>query len=92
MFTVIGLMMAGILIGYMLRKKDLKGIGSIITMLIWILLFLLGNEVGSNQKIIEALGTLGIEAAIITAFAILGSCLAAWALWYFLYKRKEEKA
>lgn len=91
MFTVIGLMMAGILTGYVLRKKDLKGISSIITMLIWILLFLLGNEVGSNQRIIESLGTLGIEAAIITFFAILGSCVAAWALWYFLYKRKEGK-
>ena len=61
--------MAGILVGYALRKKDLKGIGSVITMLIWILLFLLGNEVGGNKKITEALGTLGIEAAIITRYS-----------------------
>lgn len=89
MFTVIGLMLCGILVGYLARKHELSGIGRLITSLIWILLFLLGVEVGSNQKIIEGLATLGIEALTITFAAVLGSCLAAWALWYFLYKRKE---
>ena len=92
MFTVIGLMLCGILVGYLARKRELSGIGRLITSLIWILLFLLGVEVGSNQQIIESLGTLGLEAMAITFAAILGSCLAAWGLWYFLYKRKEKQA
>ena len=92
MFTVIGLMLTGILVGYLARKRELTGIGKLITSLIWALLFLLGVEVGSNQKIIEGLGTLGLEALSITLAGILGSCLTAWALWYFLYKRKEKQA
>lgn len=92
MFTVIGLMLCGILVGYLARKRELSGIGRLITSLIWILLFLLGVEVGGNKKIIESLGTLGVEAITITFAGILGSCLAAWALWYILYKRKEGKA
>lgn len=92
MFTVIGLMLAGILVGYLARKREFTRIGKFITTLIWALLFLLGVEVGSNQQIIQGLGSLGLEALAITFGAILGSCLAAWGLWYFLYKRKESQA
>ena len=90
MFTVIGLMFLGILIGYLTRKRELTQIGRLITTLIWTLLFLLGVEVGSNKQIMEGLGTLGLEAISITLAAILGSCLAAWGLWYLLYKRKGK--
>ena len=92
MFTVIGLMLGGICIGYVFRKRELKGIGKLITALIWVLLFLLGLEVGGNRQIVEGLATLGLEAVLITFASVLGSCLAAWALWYFLYKRKGGEA
>ena len=88
MFTVIGLMLSGILVGYLLRTKELGGIGKVITILIWMLLFLLGVEVGSNRQIIEGLGSLGLEAVLITFSGVSGSCLLAWTLWYLLYKRK----
>ena len=48
MFTVIGLMLGGMGIGFLLRKQQLPRIHGIITALIWVLLFLLGIEVGSN--------------------------------------------
>lgn len=91
MFTVIGLMLGGILVGYLTRQHKLIPIERIITTLIWTLLFLLGIEVGGNQQIIESLGTLGLEALVITGASILGSCLAAWALWYILYKRQKKQ-
>ncbi len=50
MFTIIGLMLTGMLLGYLLRKRDLKKIHQIITLLIWLLLFILGIEVGSKSK------------------------------------------
>ena len=56
------------------------------------LLFLLGLEVGNNRQIIEGLATLGIEALIITLACLTGSCLLAWGLWRWLYKRKGGKA
>lgn len=92
MFTVIGLMLGGMCIGFLLRKRQLAGIHRIITILIWILLFLLGVEVGGNRQIIEGLATLGLEALVITLATVLGSCLAAWVLWKELYRRKGGEA
>lgn len=92
MFTVIGLMLGGMCIGFLLRKSRFTWIHNVITALIWILLFLLGVEVGGNRQIIEELATIGLEAFVITLAAILGSCICAWALWYLLYKRKGGRA
>ena len=92
MFTIIGLMLTGILLGYLLRKRDLKKIHQIITLLIWLLLFILGIEVGSNEQIIKGLHTIGLEAVILTLGGPLGSVIAAWALWRALYKRKGGRA
>ena len=92
MFTIIGLMLTGILLGYLLRKRDLKKIHQIITQLIWLLLFILGIEVGSNEQIIKGLHTIGLEAVILTLGGTLGSVIAAWALWRALYKRKGGRA
>ena len=59
MFTVIGFMLGGMCLGFLLRNRQLPQLNRIITVLIWILLFLLGIEVGENEKIIQGLGTLG---------------------------------
>lgn len=91
MFTVIGLMFSGILLGYLLRSKRMTQLNKVITCLIWALLFLLGVEVGGNRRIIEGLATLGMEAIVITLASVLGSCVAAWALWVVLYKRKRKE-
>ena len=92
MFTIIGLMLTGMLLGYLLRKRDLKKIHPIITLLIWLLLFILGIEVGSNEEIIRGLHTIGYEAVDIKIGETLGSVIAAWALWRALYKRKGGRA
>lgn len=93
MFTIIGLMLTGMLLGYLLRKRNLKKIHRIITVLIWVLLFILGIEVGSNEQIIKGLHTIGLEAIILTlGGGTLGSVTAAWALWRALYKRKGGQA
>lgn len=80
------------LLGYLSRKRDLKKIHQIITLLIWLLLFILGIEVGSNEQIIKGLHTIGLEAVILTLGGTLGSVIAAWALWRALYKRKGGRA
>lgn len=46
MFIVIGLMLTGVLIGWVARKHCLKFLQQIIPVFIWLLLFLLGVEVG----------------------------------------------
>jgi uncharacterized membrane protein YbjE (DUF340 family) len=91
MFIVIGIMFAGIGIGYLMRRQSLPWINQAITALIWLLLFLLGIEVGHNEQIIQSLPTLGVEAFTIAIVCVLGSCLAAWGLWKYVNRRKEEK-
>ena len=91
MFTVIGIMFLGIGLGYILRRQSLSWINKAITGLIWLLLFLLGIEVGHNEQIIRSLPTLGMEAFVIALVCVLGSCLAAWGLWKYVNGRKEAK-
>ena len=91
MFIIIGIMLSGMLIGYLLRSKRLTWIHKIITFLIWLLLFLLGIDVGDNKAIMNGLHTLGLEALTITLAAVIGSTLLAWGLWYLLYIRNRNK-
>ena len=90
MFTVIGIMFIGIGLGYLLRRQSLPWINKAITALIWLLLFLLGIEVGQNERIIRSLPTLGVEAFVIAIVCVLGSCVTAWGLWKYVNGRKEE--
>lgn len=90
MFIIIGIMLTGMLTGYLLRNKRLTWIHRIITLLIWVLLFLLGIDVGGNEAIVKGLHTIGLEAFIITLAAVIGSTLSAWGLWYLLYIRNKE--
>ena len=83
-FLIIGLMLCGVLTGYLFRKRKLNFIYRVITFLIWILLFLLGTEVGDNKMIIVGLHSLGLEALVITLAAVGGSVLCAWWLWIFI--------
>ena len=89
-FTIIGLMGSGVLLGYLSRKRNLNIVHRIITWLIWILLFLLGVEVGNNEAIIKGLHTIGLEALIITLAAVVGSVLGAWGLWAVISGKKME--
>ena len=90
MFTVIGIMFIGIGLGYLLRRQSLPWINKVITALIWLLLFLLGIEVGQNERIIRSLPTLGVEAFVIAIVCVLGRCVTAWGLWKYVNGRKEE--
>lgn len=91
MFVVIGLMFAGMLIGYLFKRKKVTWIGKVITVLIWLLLFLLGIDVGSNQVIMSGLHTIGLEALLIAVAAIMGSVIGARLLWNWINKDLKEE-
>ena len=59
------------------------------TLIIWLLLFLLGVEVGGNRRIIAALPELGLDALTIALLATGGSCLFAWLLWKHIGNKKS---
>ena len=77
MFVILIFMFSGILTGYLLRKIRIGFVNGLILTLIWLLLFLLGMEVGFNDQVIRKFGTLGMEAIIIAALATLGSIIGA---------------
>ena len=91
MFVVIGLMFAGMLIGYLFKRKEVTWIGKVITVLIWLLLFLLGIDVGSNQVIMSGLHTIGLEALLIAVAAVMGSVVGARLLWSWINKDLKEE-
>ena len=77
MFTVILVMFAGLLCGYLIRKVKISFLNGVILTLIWCLLFLLGYEVGVNPDVVKQFHKLGFEAFLIALFATLGSVFGA---------------
>jgi len=69
---------AGIALGRLLRgRQGVIGLADRLTMgSVYIPLFVLGLSVGSNQKLLSHIGTLGVQAAILAVGAIAGSVLA----------------
>jgi len=90
MITVLVLMTLGIVIGLFVSKypKIVKGADKLTTWSIYLLLFLLGIGVGLNEKIINNLHTIGLQAMILTFGAVLGSLLLAYLTYTLFFKSK----
>ena len=91
MFTVIGIMFAGIGVGYPFREtRWTQKVSPLISYTIFLLLFLLGISVGANEAIVNNLGTLGTQALLIASASTLGSLLAAWGVYHFFFKERRH--
>ena len=84
-------MAAGIITGRLLRKRNNGYLSKVITVLIWLLLFLLGVEVGGNETIVSQFSVLGFEAFVLTIAGLAGSILLAWILWRIVRAGKEDE-
>ena len=91
MLIIVAIMLCGIAVGYLLRNKNTRIVSRIITVLIWLLLFLLGIEVGSNPRIVMGMQTLGIEALLLTIGGAVGTTLCAWLLWIYVSRKEASK-
>ena len=91
MFIVIACMLAGIVAGYLLRQRRLRFIHQFILTLIWLLLFLLGLEVGSNETVIRQFGSLGLEAFLLALGGTLGSVILAGLLWLTVRRKSVSR-
>ncbi len=89
MFIIILIMAGGIIAGRLLRRYKLTWLGKVINVFIWLLLFLLGVEVGGDDRIVEGIATLGVEAVAIAVAGVAGSALLASGLWIWAGKGKK---
>lgn len=90
MAIILILMLAGIIVGLVLGKYPIipKINEKLLNMAIYILLLFLGIAVGSNEKIINNLFAIGLQALVIAIGAIAGSVVVCWMIYkaYFHLK------
>lgn len=83
-------MLLGVATGLFFRRFSLSWLQFLINILIWLLLFLLGLEVGGNKHIIDGFAELGIEAILIGSSAVIGSVVASALFMRWLTKKKGQ--
>ena len=92
MFSIVFTMLAGMLIGHFLRDgKRLEKIEKSTSITIFVLLFVLGLSVGSNNVITSNLGRFGWQAAVLAILGMSGSVIAARVVTRLFFRKGGEK-
>ena len=87
-FLILLVLWLSVAAGYLLRRHPVRGIGRATAVLVWLLLFLMGEEVGGNPDVLRGMGRLGAEAFILTVGTALVTVLAAALCWRSLGRRE----
>ncbi len=89
MIEIIIIMCGGIVTGIFLRGRSsiLFAAEKLTGVSIYLLLFLLGLSVGTNDTIISNFPLIGFNAVILTFSAIGGSVLLSWILYILLFRK-----
>ena len=93
MLTVILIMSAGMAAGYLLRKRKVlyKRLDQTVSIVIYLLLFLLGLTVGQNRTIVENFHLIGAEALFVTLASVAGSVILAAAVYRMLFQKEHRE-
>ena len=92
MLKIMAIMGAGALLGFLVRRWSvLKHLGTTSMATIILLLFLMGVEIGGNERIVQNLTSLGVEALVIAVAATLGSIVAARIVYYKFFSRQRHE-
>jgi uncharacterized membrane protein YbjE (DUF340 family) len=92
MISVLLVMLSGMVAGVLIHRKPflVKINDQLISLAIYVLLFLLGISVGLNKTIVQNIGTLGFQAFVITIGAVLGSVLVSWIVFRLFFSSEEN--
>ena len=88
MLAEVGCILAGIPLGFLLRRNE-RAVRSVDTLTMWAiygLLFLLGVSIGSDNNLISQMETIGFRALVISLCCVIGSAIAVWFLDKFILK------
>lgn len=93
MFTSIYVLLAGIPFGFLFRKSKqlIVYTDKLLTLSVWILLFLLGLGLGGDSSLMQEINLLGLQALCITFFSVLGSLFFAYFMAKLWYKEALQK-
>lgn len=83
------IILSGMAVGFLLRKRQLRVVPHMVTVLIWLMLFFLGIEVGENPQVIEGITSLGLEALWLSIAGLAGTILFSWGLWRWVNGKKK---
>lgn len=90
MLKFVAIILSGMAVGFCLRKRQLRVMPHAVTVLIWLLLFFLGVEVGENPQVINGISRLGLEALWLSLGGLVGTILFSWALWRWVSADKKS--
>jgi uncharacterized membrane protein YbjE (DUF340 family) len=92
MLSILLVLSAGILTGLLLIRKPVlhKINNELLNWSIYLLLFLLGISVGTNDAVVKNLGKIGYEAIAIAIASITGSVLLSGFIFKLLFKQNEK--
>ena len=82
-------MFAGVAVGYLFKRHKAAWVQKTITCLIWILLFMLGLGIGTDDSLFRSLPSIGGQAMVIGTATAIGSAAASWLLWRYIRKDNQ---
>ena len=92
MFTVILVLWCSAAAGYALHRYSVPQIGRLITWSVWLLLFLMGKEVGENPVLVQHIGRIGTEALVLALTTCAGCATLSAMVWKRLRRRRDASA
>ena len=91
MITILLFLWCGVAAGYLLRRHPVRGMGRWVGVQVWVLLFLMGIEVGSNPEVVRGMARIGTEALVLT-LATAATCAGGAALGWAYLRRRQQPA
>ena len=78
LFLYLAVTVAGYFVGARLKKRDreLTWVGTLQTIVIIVLVFLMGSRIGANEEIVASLGTIGLISLAYTVIILIVTCAA----------------
>ncbi|MCH5319061.1 MAG: LysO family transporter [Paramuribaculum sp.] len=89
MLEIIGLFIAGVLLGRLLKNiKFLGKLSGYVNVTVAMLILVLGISIGSNENVIGELKRVLFTSVVLSVLGIIGSVCGAWFIGKYLINRK----
>jgi uncharacterized membrane protein YbjE (DUF340 family) len=93
MYTVLLFLVAGLLLGFLLRRRELllKVADTLAGWAVLWLIFLLGVSVGGNEVVFANLDQLGLQALVLSSGAVIGSVFLCQLVTTFFFRLSHDE-